>query len=531
MVDSHAKALIPAVTMPLRERVAKNALSNGIQFVWVTGLTFVVTAYMVRRLGTERYGIWALSMGLVLFRLSNLGIDRALIKFVAAYWEKGDVHGVTELVNTALGLYITIGGIVCSLLLVIADLLVTTVFEIPVELQAEATFVIIGSVVVGLLDLVFSVFRSVLWGLQRMDITSLVIVVTRTIYAMGVFLVLERGYGLRGLVLNSAVMSLSSGAMMAYFSRRVWPGLRMNVGLFRAARIREILGFGAHIQAAEAILIFREPLTKALLSHYLSLEHVAFFDLATRIPTALYELFRAMAMAMLPAVSGLQAANNLLGAERLYARVVKGLFLVSLPVVALAVLLSRPVTAVWLGPGYRITAETMQVLTVGWSIGILAMPIYIVTQALGVPQVTTYGVSSGAVLNGLLSFLLVQAFGYPGLVLGVLLALCGESVLTVLMFRWFVPFSQSLRRVGGIVWSKAMTASLLLALPTYLVTQTQFAQANLWCTPLVAVGYASACALVIGLAEREWVSSISAGIQRAYSFRIKLQRNRKGHAS
>src|SRR5438105_4137907 len=69
---------------------------------FLLALTFVSTPYIVHRLGAELFAIVALVQTVAGFAgIVNLGIGRALTKYVSELYWKGDFKGITRLFQTS----------------------------------------------------------------------------------------------------------------------------------------------------------------------------------------------------------------------------------------------------------------------------------------------------------------------------------------------------------------------------------------------------------------------------------------------
>src|SRR5512133_2224983 len=64
---------------------------------------FILSPYIIRKLGAERYGIWALIFSILdYFWFFDLGLNTAVCNFAARYLAVKDNEKINELINTAL---------------------------------------------------------------------------------------------------------------------------------------------------------------------------------------------------------------------------------------------------------------------------------------------------------------------------------------------------------------------------------------------------------------------------------------------
>ena len=208
-------------------KIAKNSFAGVLRFLVVTAVLFLIVPYTLHKLGNERYGIWALVGVLTTYaQLSDFGIGTSLVKFVAEFWARRDVDRISEVVTTALVLYGLLGAVAGLVMILLRESLVAGVFHVPAELYDEAMFVVTGTIIIFISNLILSAFSSILMGLQRMEITNSVVVVATIVNALGVYVVLENGFGLRGLIINNGVVSLVAAIANFWMAKKLLPALK-----------------------------------------------------------------------------------------------------------------------------------------------------------------------------------------------------------------------------------------------------------------------------------------------------------------
>src|SRR5215469_7051754 len=102
------------------ERLVSNVIWSwvGVAVQLLPG--FIVTPYLIRRLGSERYGIWSLVFSLVgYYALVDLGFRSAAVRYTAHYQALGENHKINELVNTLLTYFTAVAGALALFTLVI----------------------------------------------------------------------------------------------------------------------------------------------------------------------------------------------------------------------------------------------------------------------------------------------------------------------------------------------------------------------------------------------------------------------------
>jgi O-antigen/teichoic acid export membrane protein len=413
--------------------VFRNAAFNAFRFLAFAAMATFLTPYTLHRLGAGKFGLWAMGAGLAVYRLSNFGVTRSLMKFVAAASAMGDYDTVGEYASSAVALFIVSGSFLALVVVLFRDPIVTFL-RVPSDLRYEGSLVIAALVVVAAIDLVLSVFGSVLDGYQRMDITSTIMTTMRVVNAFGVVVALELGKGLKGLVLNQALTTVLSGLAAFYTMRWLFPGVKISLASIRIPRVRALFNYGIHIQASEFLLLLRDPFNKGLLSHMLGIEYAGYYEIATKLPCAAFELLRSATMALFPALAKRHSERDWQRIQNLCFRSVALVSIIAVPVFSLLAMIARPLLHIWLGRQTVDLTEAVQMLTFGWLVAALAIPLAILTQACGKPQLLSWSLGAGSVVNVFCAYALIPRLGFNGVIAGVTIAVLTDSLVLYALF-------------------------------------------------------------------------------------------------
>ncbi len=153
---------------------------------------FVVTPYVIRRIGDKQFSIWTLTLSLVeYYWLIDFGLRSATVKLSAEYHTLKNNAGLTTLVNTGLA-YSTIAGCVVAVFTIAFAPYAGRFFKIDEPVFPELIRIIGVSWAIGL---VFNIFGACIEGFQRFDIFGRIWVSTTVLRTAGVVLVLYFGLG------------------------------------------------------------------------------------------------------------------------------------------------------------------------------------------------------------------------------------------------------------------------------------------------------------------------------------------------
>ena len=89
--------------MNLRTQIVTNTLSNGLKVLVSLGINLIIPPFLIAHLGVEIYGIWALLVAVsTLVYLFDLGLQPALMKYVAEAYTNGDINQINRYANTVI---------------------------------------------------------------------------------------------------------------------------------------------------------------------------------------------------------------------------------------------------------------------------------------------------------------------------------------------------------------------------------------------------------------------------------------------
>lgn len=466
--DAASAELVPALSSTsLSHKVVRNSLANALRTALSLPVVILLTPFIISKIGTTGFGIWALVAALVSYAgLMDLGIALALVKLVAEYEARGDRSAINTLVNTAFITYAALGMVILAGFWPIQEWIITGLFRIGPEWAHEARFTLIGMLLVLIVNLSFSVFTSVLNGLQRMDLTNLLLMLNTLSSAIATVLVLERGYGLRGMVVANALASVTTIGLGWATAQRQLPSLRLAPWLFRRQAVRNLLGFSLQLQVVGLATLIHTQLDKLILGFFLGANYVAYYEVAARVINQLRTIPVMILFPILPAASEIQVTQQHRILEELYFRAFKYMSLVSLPVFAFMSIFAEPVMRLWLGPGYELAAIALQALAVANFINMLTGPGFLISSGIGRPRYAVYSSLLGIVLNLLLSIGLARLFGFVGALVGTASSLILASGFFVATFHRSeaVSFRSTFSRALGVPLLACLIPGIVLAM-------------------------------------------------------------------
>lgn len=450
-------------------KFAKNSIYNVMGFIVTFPILILLTPYMLDVLGKARFGVWAIAGVVTSYaQLSDMGMTTAIVKFVAEHWAKEEVERISKVVSTAFFSFAVVGGIVATGILLARHFIVVNLLKVPPEMQSEALFVVSGIVIIFYFNLLFSVYNSVLIGLQRMDVTNIIMTSSKVLRALGMWFFLALGFGLKGLIINGALFSFLTAIINAYWARRLTGRLQVNPLYFSFGELQRVIKYSINIFIASIFSnIAMEPSSKLILARFTSLANVSYFEIGQRIQSLVRTIFQIGILPMLPASSEMKSLGELKSLQRLYFHVTRVIFFLGLPIFLVLIVFARPIISAWLGEGYEMAADAIRIFLIGHFCSLFITPQYIIFQGIGKPHLSSWIAAISAVSNIIGSLILVTYFGYYGSIIGYSASLIIGALGSLLLFERYtnIKIVEIYRQIqlSGIIILILFAGALLIA--------------------------------------------------------------------
>ncbi len=343
---------------------------------------------LIHGLGTERYGVLNLVWMLIgYFGLFDLGLSRALIKFVAEKLATNERGDLPTQVWTALFLMFGMASVGGLAMWLAGPWLVHDILKIPPALQPETQRA------VSLLALALPVLVTdaglggVLAAHQEFGKINAVVIPSRIFMFVGPLATLAFSHSLAAV---TAV--LIAGRLVAWGANwllclRVMPSLRHGVALSRRAAA-PLLHFGGWMTVSNVISPLMVSADQFLIGALISAAAVAYYATPYALATKLWMLPGALVSVLFPAFSSLVAQDRR-RAARVFATGTKYLFLCLFPISLVLLTLAHPLLKWWLGDEFALhSTRVLQWLAVGVFINSLAHVPFALVQGAGKARLT-----------------------------------------------------------------------------------------------------------------------------------------------
>lgn len=243
----------------------------------------VVPPVVVRKLGAEVYGIWAIALSLVeYFWLMDFGFRPATVKLTADYKARGNMAKVNEVVNSGILYSLMIGAVVLVLTLGFAGPIAGR-FNVEPKLVGdfESLIRIVG--VSWALGMAFNMMGAGIEGFQRFDITSRVWMGATALRAVGTLIVVGLGYGLLAMAWVLAAAQAMTYLLLLWEWKRLFPQFRFSPADAKRETMREQLDYGLQVVPGMISSRMLSPGIATITGSILNATAVAYYGLSMRI--------------------------------------------------------------------------------------------------------------------------------------------------------------------------------------------------------------------------------------------------------
>jgi O-antigen/teichoic acid export membrane protein len=393
--------------------VARNTLFNLIGQLVPLCVGVASIPYVIRGLGTERFGILSLAWVILgYFTVFDLGLGGATTKYVAEALGRGEEDRVPVLVWTTVIIQLILGFLSVAVLVFMTPLLVERILAIPPALTAEAKgmFQLLALSIPPVL--VSGSFSGVLQAAQRFDLLNAVRIPSSSLTFLLPLVCLILGFELLGIVALILVSRVIVLLTLIAIVLRIFPKVRHPSVSF--ALFPRLFTFGGWVMVSSIVGPLLVYLDRFLIGAFISIADVAYYTAPFEVVTRLGIIPASFAIALFPAFSTLGSTHreNL---QKLYIRSTKHLFLILGPVIMVLIIFSSTLLQLWLGEEFVYQSTSVfQVLLLGALFALLAPVPGGLIQGLGRPDLVSKLYLLYLPLNAVVVWLFVKNFGIIG---------------------------------------------------------------------------------------------------------------------
>lgn len=371
----------------------------------------IATPIIIRSIGVEHYGIYALVLGFVAYSFS-FNIGRALTKYIAEYRLSGEFAKINRLISATLFISVVFGILGIILICGLAHWYVYDISRLAgdsAETAMQAMFIASAIVFFTLISVVYD---SILQGLHRYDVYSKLFNLNSIVLAAGNVALVLAGFGVIALLVWNIAVTIATTAMYFFAVRRLLPNFEFAVG-FDRNDVRKIVFFSGWLVGYQIFGNFLLLFERAWVTRKFGLDAVSFYVVPMTLGIYVQNLVVSLLLALFPLASELQNDH-----ERLLKLYEKSTKLTCAIVVFAALTLiveSNTLLSLWIDPNFAAQSSRLLVLHT-LTFGVLAVGTvsWRMMEGIGRASYNFFVVSAMCVLTLVLFFILTPRFGLEG---------------------------------------------------------------------------------------------------------------------
>jgi O-antigen/teichoic acid export membrane protein len=311
--------------------------------------------------------------------------------------------------------------------------------------------------------MVLGIFTTLIVGSQKIGYTCSINIASTLVGVSGTLFFIHQGWGLRGLVTTNAIVAVFTGMLNIYYVAQLFPELQFSFTKWvDRPMFNQIFTFSWKVQATSVSQLMIFQLDRILLSRYLGLEAVAYYEVGSTIAFYAKTFLAVLFAPIVPAVSALQAQNEHAMITGLYNRSFKFMVMLAVPFSLLVIALANPFIRMWMGPGFGLSAITLQLLIPAYLLNVMTGPGSFILNGLNRPDVAMRAALFAGCTNLIVCFVLIKTIGYYGLIIGITVSLVVAAGYFLSMLHHVLP------EIKGAMYKRAVIKPLLFSIPASL---------------------------------------------------------------
>jgi O-antigen/teichoic acid export membrane protein len=396
-----------------------STVANWTAFAVAAVVSFLLSPFIVHRLGNSAYGTWVLLGSFVGYLgLLDFGVRGAVTRFVANQHAAGDHQSTSATVVAALRLFAGL-ALVTLVIAGLLALMLDDLFRIPPDLLDEARIVVLLSGGAVASSLVGGVFAGIVVGLHRFDVDSAVEIAMTLLRAAAVVVALQAGYGLVALGVIQVAVSVLRGSLAFVLARHLYPELSLEGVGPTGHATRQLLSFSLFsslIQLSGMLIYYTDSI---VIAAFLPVAFVTYYAIAASLTDYARQVVAAISRVVQPRTSAALATGGIEAVRAVVLSVGPAATLVTVPMAFTFLLRGQRFLDLWMGPAYGpVTDKVLFVLSVPvWLAGgrlVAAAALMGINRHHGLAM----AIAVEAVANLGLSVLLIKPLGLVGVAFG-----------------------------------------------------------------------------------------------------------------
>jgi O-antigen/teichoic acid export membrane protein len=372
-----------------RNSLIKNIIYGFLSWFLPLGLSLVATPFIVRGLGIEQYGVYALVLGFISYSFT-FNIGRAITKYVSEYKATNQTQKISEIISATLWLNLIVGGIGMMLLLFFSKWFVVSILQIEERLQSQAVSAFYLASVVIFATMLSQIFSAIIQAIHRFDIYSFITVLTTSVLAVGNIILVLFNQKIEALLLWTFFLTALSGIVFYVYSRRLLPELKLRFYIPREI-FNLVIKYSFAIIVTQFFANFLLLFERSWIVSKLGSEAVTYYVIPLNLGIYIHAFIGSITLVLFPLSSEIQALGDKEKLLRLYTKATK-IVVVLASFLCLTLITGRNlILHLWLGRDFaQKSADVLIAHTLTFSFLAVVIISFQIIEGIGLPKVSTF---------------------------------------------------------------------------------------------------------------------------------------------
>jgi O-antigen/teichoic acid export membrane protein len=314
--------------------------------------TALLTIVLVRVLGPEDYGVFALAVSVasLIFLPADFGISQSTARFVAEH--RGERERIAEVMADGLKLKVALSGLICVILFAVAEP-IANAYDVP-----ELTWPLRGVALALFGQSMMGFYRTGFEAIGRVRLNLRLVFSESAVEAGASIALVLAGAGVVGAAFGRAIGYAFGTAMALYLARQAIGARGISLRGSPAGRLRQIASYAGALLIIDAIFAALTQLDILLIGAILGTSAVGIFQAPAKLITFLHYPGLALSAGVSPRLARSGEGPNV----QAFASGIRYLLILQGLLVVPTIVWAGPITDLVLGDEFAESADVMRAL-------------------------------------------------------------------------------------------------------------------------------------------------------------------------
>lgn len=367
--------------------IVRNIIYGFSTWLLPLALSFIATPIIVRRLGNEDYGIYALVLGFIAYTF-NFNVGRAITKYVAEYRAGNEREKIREVISATLFINLALGALGLIVIVLSAKFLVNDVLKIQADAQEKSVFALYIAALTIFFLMLNQVFFSILHGLHRFDVYAKIYNLNNISLILGNLLLALYGFGLLPLLLWNLIITGLAAIVSAIAAKRLLPEFSFRLK-FRRETLKLVFDYSSGVIAYQILANILLLFERTWITNNLGAQNLTFYVVPMMLALYIHSFISSLMLVIFPLASELRDDREKL--LKLYQKATKIVSFLAVFLGATLIVESKLFLTLWMGADFAENSSRLLILhAITFTLLAIEIVAWQMTEGLGYPNYNCY---------------------------------------------------------------------------------------------------------------------------------------------